>query len=77
MPLQKGSSQKTISKNIGTLVGEGYPDGHGQAGAIAYSKAKKMRKKPNPIIQGSSSTAIGHCPGGATPSGMPFLHKKR
>jgi hypothetical protein len=44
MPLKKGKSQKTISKNIHTLIGEGYPDGHGQAAAIAYSKAGKSRK---------------------------------
>jgi hypothetical protein len=43
MPLKAGSSQGTISKNIGTLVSEGYPDGHGQAGAIAYSKARRSK----------------------------------
>lgn len=48
MPLKKGRSKKTVSKNIETLAGEGYPDGHGQAAAIAFSKAglsKKKRKK--------------------------------
>jgi hypothetical protein len=44
MPLKKGSSQETISKNIETLVNEGYKDGHGQAGAIAFRKAGKSRK---------------------------------
>lgn len=44
-PLAKGSSQETISSNIGKLVEEGYPDGHGQAAAIAYSKAGKSRRK--------------------------------
>ena len=45
MPLKKGRSKKVISKNIGALVKEGYPDGHGQAGAIAFSKAGMSRKK--------------------------------
>ncbi|MCJ7828724.1 MAG: hypothetical protein MUP81_03165 [Dehalococcoidia bacterium] len=45
MPLKKGSSQKTISENIGELVKSGYPDGHGQAGAIAFSQARKSSGK--------------------------------
>jgi len=43
MPLIGGSSKKTISKNIGTLIGEGYKKE--QAVAIAYSKAGKSKKK--------------------------------
>jgi hypothetical protein len=42
-PLKGGSSQKTISGNIRTLIKEGYPSK--QAAAIAYKKAGKSRAK--------------------------------
>jgi uncharacterized protein YoaH (UPF0181 family) len=50
MPLQKGSSQKTISANIKKLIAEGYPPK--QAIAVALENARdtsrgkrKKRKK--------------------------------
>lgn len=43
MPLKKGSSKKVISENIGELVRSGRKPA--QAAAIAYSEARKSRKK--------------------------------
>jgi hypothetical protein len=43
MPLKRGSSQATISKNIAQLIEEGYP--RNQAVAIAYRAAGKSRPK--------------------------------
>ncbi len=43
MPLKRGSSRKTISKNIATEVRAGKKPA--QAAAIAYSMARKARSK--------------------------------
>lgn len=43
MPLKKGKSEKVISENIRTLIGEGRP--RGQSIAIAMDKAEKKKRK--------------------------------
>lgn len=43
MPLKKGSSKKTISKNIATEIRAGRPAK--QAEAIAYSEARRGKKR--------------------------------
>lgn len=43
MPLIKGSSKKTIQKNIKELIKSGKSSQ--QASAIAYSEARKAKKK--------------------------------
>lgn len=43
MPLIKGYSKKSISKNIGTMIKEGKPQD--QAVAIALETARSVKKK--------------------------------
>jgi len=42
MPLRKGRGQDTVSKNIGKLIGEGYP--RDQAAAIAHDYSRRSNK---------------------------------
>ena len=45
MPLKKGKSKETVSKNISEMVRSGYPQK--QAIAASMAKAGKSRKKKN------------------------------
>ena len=42
MPLKRGKSPNAIARNIGTLIGEGYP--RDQAAAISYEYSRRSNK---------------------------------
>jgi uncharacterized protein YdaT len=54
MPLLEGSSDETISKNIETLMNEGYDQK--QAIAIAFSKAGRSRNDAKDYVNHHRST---------------------
>lgn len=45
MPLAKGSSRKTVSKNIRKMMREGYPQKQAVAAALSTARKGKRRGK--------------------------------
>lgn len=89
MPLHKGTSRKAHSENVEELMHSYESKGkignitpisksHAQriANRIAYETARKAKGgKTNPLNRGSSNSQMDKNPGGACPTGMPFLRK--
>jgi hypothetical protein len=56
MPLYKGKSNKTVSKNISKLMDEGYPQK--QAVAIAMSTAKRPKPRKKKVIRAKKGGVV-------------------
>ena len=74
MPLEKGSSQEVISKNISEMRKSGHPEK--QAVAAAMNNANKDQTMPDPATgpmstDGPSGGKVEGLPEAATPSSKP------
>ena len=70
MPLEKGSSQETISNNIAELIRAGHP--RDQAAAIAYKEAGKSRDDAGEAAPATELEAARLVAAGDLPSGFKY-----